>query len=379
MKLVFLFFFPAGNAPTLRLLCSITGGQNPAVWEDVTGSTPLTFVKDCVSFTTTVSARFWLMDSRNISYMTKMATELYSFVAHVPFMAKFVIFAKRLDNNEAKLRVFCMTDDKEDKTLEQQEHFTEVAKSRDVEVSEGREIYLEFAGNIVQVLTSGEQLHMKFKAFKENRLAFTVRIKDTDDQLGRIIFMNEPKVAKGEPAQTPLCTLNFSLPERCIDNESHSEIDVSSSEKLADFRGYLVKSQEEILKADIRISDISELLGSDWEQLAAELDVSRSDIDLIKAEYPNDLRQQSMVLLRLWLRQAGPKATGNALETALHKIKRGDIVDKCITETQVVTDNYEKEKAKRHLQEVNNQPDSSHDSVAENGINGGSFEPVPQG
>jgi hypothetical protein len=28
-----------------------------------------------------------------------------------------------------------MTDDKEDKTLEHQEHFTEVAKSRDVEVS----------------------------------------------------------------------------------------------------------------------------------------------------------------------------------------------------------------------------------------------------
>jgi ankyrin len=29
-----------------------------------------------------------------------------------------------------------MTDDKEDKTLEHQEHFTEVAKSRDVEVSD---------------------------------------------------------------------------------------------------------------------------------------------------------------------------------------------------------------------------------------------------
>lgn len=54
---------------------------------------------------------------------------------HVPFMAKFVVFAKRVDPLEARLRVFCMTDDKEDKTLEHQEHFTEVAKSRDVEVS----------------------------------------------------------------------------------------------------------------------------------------------------------------------------------------------------------------------------------------------------
>lgn len=45
------------------------------------------------------------------------------------------MFAKRVDTTEARLRVFCMTDDKEDKTLEHQEHFTEVAKSRDVEVS----------------------------------------------------------------------------------------------------------------------------------------------------------------------------------------------------------------------------------------------------
>ena len=36
---------------------------------------------------------------------------------------RFVVFSKRHEVNEARLRVFCMTDDKEDKTLEQQEHF----------------------------------------------------------------------------------------------------------------------------------------------------------------------------------------------------------------------------------------------------------------
>jgi len=50
-------------------------------------------------------------------------------------MAKFVVFSKRVSQLEARVRVFCMTDDKEDKTLEHQEHFTEVAKSRDIEVS----------------------------------------------------------------------------------------------------------------------------------------------------------------------------------------------------------------------------------------------------
>ena len=63
-----------------------------------------------------------------------MATKLYSEAIVVPFMANFVVFAKRRADNEAQLRVFCMTDDKMDKTLECQEHFREIARSRDVEV-----------------------------------------------------------------------------------------------------------------------------------------------------------------------------------------------------------------------------------------------------
>lgn len=56
-------------------ICS--GGTNRAHWEDVTENTPLTFVNDCVSFTTTVSARYWLIDCRHVEDATKMATELY--------------------------------------------------------------------------------------------------------------------------------------------------------------------------------------------------------------------------------------------------------------------------------------------------------------
>jgi len=49
-------------------------------------------------------------------------------------MAKFVIFAKMNDPVESNLRCFSMTDDKVDKTLEQQENFEEVARSKDIEV-----------------------------------------------------------------------------------------------------------------------------------------------------------------------------------------------------------------------------------------------------
>lgn len=36
----------------------LLGGTSPAQWEDITGTTPLTFIKDCASFTTNVSARY---------------------------------------------------------------------------------------------------------------------------------------------------------------------------------------------------------------------------------------------------------------------------------------------------------------------------------
>lgn len=52
-------------------------------------------------------------------------------------MAKFVIFAKMNEAREGRLRCYCMTDDKMDKTLELHENFTEVARSRDIEVSTG--------------------------------------------------------------------------------------------------------------------------------------------------------------------------------------------------------------------------------------------------
>ena len=75
------------------------------------------------------------MDCQNINDAAKMASELYREAIAVPFMSKFVVFARRREPQEAQLRVFCMTDDKMDKTLELQEHFSEVARSRDVEVS----------------------------------------------------------------------------------------------------------------------------------------------------------------------------------------------------------------------------------------------------
>ncbi|XP_048047383.1 ankyrin-3 isoform X36 [Megalobrama amblycephala] len=207
-------------APCLRLLCSITGGTSPAQWEDITGTTPLSFVTDCVSFTTNVSARFWLADCQQISETVGLASQLYRELICVPYLAKFVVFAKMIDPVESRLRCFCMTDDKADKTLEQQENFEEVARSKDIEILEGKPIHVECYGNICPLAKSGQQLVFNFYAFKENRLPFNIKVRDMGQEpCGRISFLREPKIAKGLP-QSAICNLNFTLPTHRKEMES---------------------------------------------------------------------------------------------------------------------------------------------------------------
>ena len=84
-----------------------------------------------------------------------------------------------------------------------------------MEVLEGKTKYVEFGGNLVPVTKSGEQLSLRFYAFRENRLPFDVRVKDPGaEALGRVAFMREPRVARTDAPQTPICNLNVALQVR---------------------------------------------------------------------------------------------------------------------------------------------------------------------
>ncbi|KAM5255850.1 ankyrin-2 [Ctenodactylus gundi] len=258
-----------GEAPTLRLLCSITGGTTPAQWEDITGTTPLTFVNECVSFTTNVSARFWLIDCRQIQESVTFASQVYREIICVPYMAKFVVFAKSHDPIEARLRCFCMTDDKVDKTLEQQENFAEVARSRDVEVLEGKPIYVDCFGNLVPLTKSGQHHIFSFFAFKENRLPLFVKVRDTTQEpCGRLSFMKEPKSTRGLVHQA-ICNLNITLPiyikESESDQEQEEEIDMTSekndeteSTETSVLKSHLVNEVPVLASPDL-LSEVSEM------------------------------------------------------------------------------------------------------------------------
>nr|XP_031547122.1 ankyrin-2 isoform X49 [Vicugna pacos] len=317
-----------GDAPTLRLLCSITGGTTPAQWEDITGTTPLTFVNECVSFTTNVSARFWLIDCRQIQESVTFASQVYREIICVPYMAKFVVFAKSHDPIEARLRCFCMTDDKVDKTLEQQENFAEVARSRDVEVLEGKPIYVDCFGNLVPLTKSGQHHIFSFFAFKENRLPLFVKVRDTTQEpCGRLSFMKEPKSTRGLVHQA-ICNLNITLPiytkESESDQEQEEEIDMTSEKN----------QQAEQERIEERLAYIADHLGFSWTELARELDFTEEQIHQIRIENPNSLQDQSHALLKYWLERDGKHATDTSLIECLTKINRMDIVHLMETSTE---------------------------------------------
>ncbi|KAM4525442.1 ankyrin-1-like isoform 5-T5 [Odontesthes bonariensis] len=330
--------YKGDSTPCLRLLCSITGGTSPAQWEDITGTTPLTFVNDCVSFTTNVSARFWLADCHQIPETVGLAMQLYRELICVPYMAKFVVFAKMNDPVESNLRCFCMTDDKVDKTLEQQENFEEVARSKDIEVLEGRPVYVDCYGNLSPLTKAGQQLVLNFYAFKENRLPFCVKVRDpSQEPCGRLTFLKECKSMKGLP-QTAVCNLNITLPAVKKEMESDAEDETEKPDRRHTFASLALRKRYSYLaepalspqspceRTDVRMAIVADHLGLSWTELARELDFSVEEINFIRVENPNSLTAQSFLLLKKWVHRDGKNATTDALTAVLTKINRLDIV-----------------------------------------------------
>ncbi|XP_047458852.1 ankyrin-3-like isoform X42 [Mugil cephalus] len=317
------------SAPCLRLLCSITGGTSPAQWEDITGTTPLSFVTDCVSFTTNVSARFWLADCHQIPETVSLASQLYRELICVPYLAKFVVFAKMNDAVEARLRCFCMTDDKVDKTLEQQENFEEVARSKDIEVLEGKPIHVDCYGNLSPLAKSGQQLVFNFFSFKENRLPFNVKIRDMGQEpCGRLSFLREPKSTKGLP-QTAICNLNITLPTHKKTEKPerrHTFASLALRKRYSYLTDPAASPQSPCERTDLRMAIVADHLGLSWTELAREMNFTVDEINHIRLENPNSLTAQSFMLLKKWVSREGKNATTDALTAVLTKVNRMDIV-----------------------------------------------------
>ncbi|XP_027385945.1 ankyrin-1 isoform X9 [Bos indicus x Bos taurus] len=316
-----------GDTTSLRLLCSVIGGTDQAQWEDITGTTKLIYANECATFTTNVSARFWLSDCPRTAEAVNFATQLYKELTAVPYMAKFVIFAKMNDPREGRLRCYCMTDDKVDKTLEHHENFVEVARSRDIEVLEGMPLFAELSGNLVPVKKAAQQRSFLFQSFRENQLAIPVKVRDSSrEPAGFLSFLR--KAMKYEDTQHILCHLNITMPPCTKDSGADERRRTLTPLAL---RYSLLESTADFLsgtdQADMKMMLISEHLGLSWAELARELQFSVDDINRIRVENPNSLLEQSLALLNLWVTREGQDAKMENLYAALRNIDRGEIVN----------------------------------------------------
>ncbi|XP_067377276.1 ankyrin-1a isoform X4 [Channa argus] len=320
-----------GDTTSLRLLCSVIGGTAPAQWEDITGTTKLMYANDCASFTTNVSARFWLADCPRTAEAVSFANQLYRELSAVPYMAKFVVFAKMNELREGRLRCYCMTDDKMDKTLEQHENFTEVARSRDIEVMEGMPLHLECSGNLVPVRKATQQPRcFSFQAFRDNRLPVSVKVRDSSKEpTGFLSFLR--KSTKYEDSQHVLCNLNIAMPP-CIkivgsEDRRRTLTPLALRERYSALNEPAMATMSAMERTELKMAVIAEQLGLSWAELARELQLSVDDINKIRVENPNSLLEQSSALLNLWATREGKRAKMESLYTALKNIDRMDIVN----------------------------------------------------
>ncbi|CAJ1068238.1 ankyrin-1a [Xyrichtys novacula] len=320
-----------GDTTSLRLLCSVIGGTAPAQWEDITGTTKLMYANDCASFTTNVSARFWLADCPRTAEAVSFANLLYRELSAVPYMAKFVVFAKMNELREGRLRCYCMTDDKMDKTLEQHENFTEVARSRDIEVMEGMPLHLECSGNLVPVRKATQQPRcFSFQAFRDNRLPVSVKVRDSSKEpAGFLSFLR--KSTKYEDSQHVLCNLNITMPP-CIkiigsEDRRRTLTPLALRERYSALNEPAMASMTAMERTELKMAVIAEQLGLSWAELARELQLSVDDINKIRVENPNSLLEQSSALLNLWATREGKRAKMESLYAALKSIDRMDIVN----------------------------------------------------
>ncbi|XP_029921438.1 ankyrin-1 [Myripristis murdjan] len=319
-----------GDTTSLRLLCSVIGGTAPAQWEDITGTTKLMYANNCANFTTNVSARFWLADCPRTAEAVTFANLLYRELMAVPYMAKFVVFAKMNEAREGRLRCYCMTDDKMDKTLELHENFTEVARSRDIEVMEGMPLHLECSGNLVPVRKATQQPRsFSFQAFRDNRLPVSVKVRDSNkDATGFLSFLR--KSTKYEDTQHVLCNLNITMPP-CVkvvgsEERRRTLTPLALRERYSALNEPGVATVNAMERTELKINIISEQLGLSWAELARELQFGVDDINRIRVENPNSLLDQSSALLNLWASREGKRAKMESLYGALKNIDRADIV-----------------------------------------------------
>lgn len=225
-------------------------------------------------------------------------------------MVNFVCFSKRHSKSEGHLRLFCLNDDKLDKTLEAQENFEKIAISKLIEVGEGCEIGIEVSKNFEIISKSKDKLIIKFKPFIENRLSVNLRIKNFR-KIGEGFINLIINSSDGEYKKKVICSLpiRFSSSDEYnddvdsddddieVDEESNTVNNIDESIKdigMEDIEHRITEmdtpdtkkpTELNLNELGLKLTDIAGSLGDDWEKLADRLKTNDAEINNIRASY----------------------------------------------------------------------------------------------
>ncbi|XP_075245681.1 uncharacterized protein LOC142339499 isoform X4 [Convolutriloba macropyga] len=343
--------WPAGTRTELRVLRSVQAKTDPSVFEDKTDSFVLNKPdKDGrIAFTTMISGRYWVIEyalpdttqpesaeaKMHLDKSLKMAAELYREAMVVPYQAKFFVFGKRHDEQQALVRAFLMLDDKHDPCLENQLHFQLLSKSRDISVLDMSRTFVEMTQGNLQAASAGmdKQPDTVFVPFRENRIMYFVQVSDSEQPpTGTVEFYSQPrstlvKRSEQERENCRLCRLAITLPEYVQSDDKTGTINFASTDilrknpTLCDPNLSPNSSHE---RAMLRLVKVASMLGEDWHLLAETLKIEANVVGIFCEQ--QDPSQRGIAMLRHWAEKEGQDASGFALTRALQMIGREDIV-----------------------------------------------------
>ncbi|KAL7669687.1 hypothetical protein ACOME3_010333 [Neoechinorhynchus agilis] len=363
----------SADVRSLRLFCSITGGTHAAHWDDITGHTPLTLQNhdSTATFTSTVSARFWLIDapdligskqhSQEAFYgdkngpgatkeragesdeamgsnavtvnLVKQVQNLYRELMAVPYMVTIVVFVKstmvpcvrRTENVQLPhtkqavilggrcmtIRLVCLTDTYDlENLLESKENFVEASRSKEIELLNRKPLIVEYCSDSDEQGTKKiARYQMPFVVFTHNRLEFN--IPEGSSEKG-VISLYQPRFP-GDNQASAFCHLTV---RPIVKGNGFVETNLQSKLDLS----------ERSLK------HISNLIGDDWFLIGEQLGITKTLIDSFRTLSPEADNvemsapcYQAFAMLTYW--SSGPNADIRVLERVLSNTRHGMVIN----------------------------------------------------
>ncbi|CAG5103182.1 Oidioi.mRNA.OKI2018_I69.chr1.g655.t2.cds [Oikopleura dioica] len=274
------------HASGLRLLYSLTEGNEQAEWEDLTNSVDFCVTKNgCLSFMTNVSARFWaiqVLDPEIIPDLEPLATAIYKEAIKIPYMTTFSVCLNTIDQvaGEVRLTIICGTRNE----APSDPRLVELARSKPIEVHQDASIWIDVIGDISPHSDDAQkgQAWFTFHPFEETQLnlRFKPSITTGDNLDFRVCFYPEPRGGGKEP----ICGLNCEVRNNREESPEECQLDTVSVHSSNTYTYLVPPDTIEVSDDEHQETDRGRSCGGDEEEPPITPDDLFRDIQEVKSK-----------------------------------------------------------------------------------------------